>query len=584
MRHLDPRTRKLLWVCLLGLSTAIVLWPVAPSPYDPLPVQSIHAIPNLPWFIALFYIWAVVLTALLFLARGSVLEHLALCLVFSVVFIGFWGFVANPWGNSWDSGWLMGHVNYLQEMGKIPPGGSPTFRYFDFPGFSLLGLVVADITGTDIFLATRLYLLASGLLFTLILYVAFLKLLKTPYRAALGVVLAIASSMVLGVVFNQFHPTNLATIFIATFFLLLVTRPSNLLRDQGIVLCLLLLMMAATVGHMFVPVFFAMVLLGFYLLHRVEKGLGYASLSIAILPLVLFFSWLMYLTVFSFPTAVREVPIALQGILEGTWLVPVAQILRENVGLGYPWWGNTAKFFWWVSVFGFGTLLMLRRILAWRRAESLQRVELAVFGGVLATIIIGSFAGGVIGVVHGGLSRYIWVAPLVLAPALVDILSSPRTRAFAIAFVAVGMLLLPATFLTNADTISATRTYQDEIAMGEFLASSYQEGEGLMLYTLPSAPAIFFVCIPDAQVTGGHFLWGLTANEATIFSSLHQLVDDFHGAEGENNLLIATIKGRAEYQQRLDIPTDHPAWQSLAVQLSAAARIYDSGSLQLYAP
>jgi hypothetical protein len=227
---------------------------------------------------------------------------------------------------------------------------------------------------------------------------------------------------------------------------------------------------------------------------------------------------------------------------------------------------------------------MLRRILAWRRAESLQRVELAVFGGVLATVIIGSFAGGIIGVVHGGLSRYIWVAPLILAPALVDILSSPRTRAFAIAFVAVGILLLPATFLTNADKISATRTYQDEIAVGEFLASSYKGGEGLTLYTLPSAPAIFSVYIPDARSTGGHYLYGATATEATIFSSLHQLVDDFLGAEGENNLLIVTIRGRSDYQVWLGIPTDHPAWQSLEVQLSAAARIYDSGSLQLYAP
>ena len=217
---------KLLWICLAILTTALIWWPVSPSPFDPLPVQSIHAINNLPWFSALFYAWAVVLAALLFLRKGGILEHLGLCLVFTLVFVGFSG-LASPWGNSLDSALRIAEVNIILESGGIPAAGHPELLYFDFPGLHLVDLALLQSTGLDLFAATRVYLLASGLIFTVILYAAFLKLLKEPLKAALGVVLAFSSSMVLGGWAYHFHPINLATIYIGTFVLLMATQDTE---------------------------------------------------------------------------------------------------------------------------------------------------------------------------------------------------------------------------------------------------------------------------------------------------------------------------------------------------------------------
>ena len=104
---------KILWLFFLGLTIVVMLWPVTPSMYNPLPVQTIYTINRLPLFIGLFIIWLLNLACLLFFIRGNIWERLALCLIFVFVFVQFWGFKATPWGNSIDSAWIMGHVNYL---------------------------------------------------------------------------------------------------------------------------------------------------------------------------------------------------------------------------------------------------------------------------------------------------------------------------------------------------------------------------------------------------------------------------------------------------------------------------------------
>ena len=582
MKYIGPRTQKVLWICLLGLTVAIILWPVAPSVNDPLPMQSIYAIKNLPWFIVVFMGWVLNLAALLFFARGSVWDRLALCLVFIVVFVQFWGFKAAPWGNSIDSSWLMGHVNYLEHTAKIPATGHPTLKYFDFPALTLIGLAIKQVSGADLFLAIRIYLTLSGLFITAILYAAFLKLLRTPYLAALGVVLALACGAVLGPISNIFHPANLATIYIVTFFLLLA-RGTERFSEQNTTIIFLLLVVASTIEYIFTPVFFSMILLANYIFHRMAKSPGNITLTTAILPLALSLSWNIYWTGWVFRSSVVGFPLAFQAILTGKWLVPTGMILRENVGTTYPWWGNATKLFWWLSVFGFGTLLMLWRLLRWRQADSSRRTEIACFTGVLATILIGSVAAGAPSVVHGGLSRYIWVAPIVLVPAMIGFLANLRRRYLAIVFTAVGLLLLLPTFLTNADNISADRVYRNEMATFEFINSSHTEGEELTLYFFPFGVAVGYVYEPDARVITGAYLYG-GASETEAWQALQREANEFLARMYVPNLAIISIKGKVEYKRYLLIPLDHPNWRNLELQLSAGNRVYDNGSLQMYKP
>ncbi len=573
------RWRIPLWFLLLGLSAVVISWPVTPSPTDPLPVQSTHAIQRLSGFIVFFYGWVVVLVTLLFSGKGGKLEGLGLCLVFTVVFVQFWG-LASPWGNSGDSTWRMAEVKYILETGKIPPGGHPNLRYFDFPGLHLVDLAVGHATGLDLFLGTRAYLLASGLTFTLVLYVAFLRLMGSPSLAALTFILAVVSSKVLGVVFNQFHPINLATNYIALFFLLMTAGGLGKFQERRFGILFLVLALAAAVEYLFTPVFFSMVLLSCYFLYRTLKQSEHVSLGTAGLPLALFLFWFAYGTVWSFPVNVGALPQIMREFLHFGWLLPTQQLLAANLGPRYPWWGNLATLFWWSSVFGLGTLFLMWQLPFFEKVTDPRRMELAVFVGTLATIAIGSVTTS--GAVHGGLSRYVWVAPLSLVPAVIDILTRVRQRAISIAFVLVGMSLTLPTFLTHADTLSSSRTYLHELAAGQFIASAYSNNQGVTLFGLPDVPVFSLVYQPNALFRVAVDAYGAT--EAQTWSSLYRLVEDFRTSSPQDSLAVVIPKGRAVFMERLGIPTDHPNWRSLEEKLTIANGIYANGGVWLYAP
>lgn len=582
LRQVGPRTHKVLWICLLGLTIGIIIWTVTPSIYDPLPVQSIYAIKHLPWFIALFSVWVLNLAFLLFFVRGNVWERLALCLVFFLVFIQFWGFKAAPWGNSLDSAWLMGHVNYLEHTTRIPTTEYLALRYFDYPGLTLVGLAVKQLSGTDLFLAIRIYLTLSGLCFVVILYTLFIKLLKTSYLAALGGILAVLCST-LGATSNQFHPINLATIYMAVFFLLLTMRGIKGLSEQQIFIIVLLLTIASTMEYMFTPVLFSMILIANYIFHRLAKTPGNIPLTTVILPIVLFLSWQIFFVVYMFRSSIVGVSTALDTILSGGWMTSTGVILKENFGANYPWWGNITKAFWWLSVFGFGSLLMLWRLLHSRRADSNHRTEIASFVGILATILIGSVAVGSISVIHGGIIRYLWVSPFVLAPALIGFLTKLRTKYVVTVFSIVGILLVLPTFLTNADNISSDITDRSEIATFEFINSSYREGEQLSIYGFSFIPAVSFIYEPDAKLHSGFYIYA-GVKKANIWNGLERQAKLFLGSNYEAPIAIFSVEGKVEWQRYLQIPLNNPNWQELETTLSAGNRIYDDGDIELYSP
>lgn len=562
----------------------MILWPVSPSPLDPLPVQSIYAIQNLPWFIALFYAWAVVLAALLFLVKGSTLERLALCLVFTLVFVQFWG-LATEWGSSEDSAWFMGHVNYLQGGDRLPSGSHPAFPYFDFPGLPLIGMTLAQATGADVFLTARLFSFLNGQVLTFLLYAVFLRWAGTPRRAALYLVLAIASSTVLGSYGgggnNQFHAKSLSTIYIAYFMLLLACQARAPLSDYRIRILYLVLVPAAVVSHLFAPVFFAMVLVSGYVVCRATKAPGSPPLLVALLVLVLFLPWQVFATKFNFTAIVGELPRSLRNFVALEWLVYTRGTLEVTVGRELPLWGSLARAFWWLSVFGLGTLLMLWRLRGFSSAGDAARVQLMVFMGTLATVTIGGI--GYYNIVHGGFAQYVGIGSLTLAPALVDALSTPKARVVAAAFATAALVLLLPTALTNANTLSVGRIYRYEIAAIEFIARSYSQGEGLRLRGIPAVTPARYIYLPDARAEkGGPYFYA--TSEAEAWDALERVVGDFRHDSSGASLLMLTLKERVWFQERLHIPLDHQNWRRLEDSLLSQDKVYDNQYLSLLHP
>ncbi len=578
--QLDSVTHKILWICLLFIGAIILMWPVSPTPYDPLPMQSLYAVQHLPWFVVFFYAWGSIFAALLFGAKGSRLERLVLCLVFTMVFVEFWGF-ASPLGNHSDSTWFLAHVDYLDKAGKIPSEGHPVLRYFDFPGFPLLGVAITELTGSNIFTASAAYLLVGGAVFSLIVYSAFLKILGGPDRAARAFVLALSSSTVLSTILNQFHAINLATLYIATFFLLLPNFALEEGRVQQIIPVFLLLTLAAATEYLFSPVFFSMVLLAIFLLSQVSNERRSVSLHNALFPLIALLVWETYATAHNFLDTFGQLSKTVQNLLNMGWMIPVQQLLIANLGPAYPWWGNVVRLFWWSSVFGAGTLLMFWKVFSFRRSDRAQITQLSAFLGSMFTVAIGFFSIPIIGVVHGGLSRYLWVGPLVIAPVLVEALSRPRLRVVAVSFVLASFVLLVPTFFVSAHSFSKNRVYRSEVAVSQFLGTVSDGGRRQTLYALPTFPTALYIYAPDAEPRAANYIYGLSQGDA--WALLDRIVADFHSENNEKTLAITSAKAKAEYQEMLGVPADHPRWRSLDEQLSAVARVYDSDFFGIYA-
>lgn len=571
-----------LWWSLIAISAILVMWPVVLSPNDPLPMQSVHAIRNIPLFIAVLCGWTGVFGTLLLRVKGNTWDRLSLCLIFSAVFVQFWGPVTNPWGNSGDSAWLLGHVRLLLETGNIPTGGHPALTYFDFPGIQLALLSLNLVTGVELFQVSRIYLAASSFILVVITYAAFLKLMRSPHYAAMALVLALASSRVLSVVTNQFHPINLATIYIAVFVLLMAIICNEQFGDRRTVFAATILVMAATMEYLFTPTLFSAVLFAAYLLRAVAKSFGKTALAIAVFSLAASTSWEVYQTVHSFPTTVSELPIGLRDLINGAWLIPTSRVLAANLGPSYPWWGTLAKLFWWCSTFVLGTLLVVRRFFGGGGTDNLGRMEPALFAGILATVSVGSLVGGAIGVIHGGLSRYVWVAPLVLAPAVTRFFIGTPARKFAIAFALAALFMLPPTFMTNGDILSTNRTYRSEVAALEFLKAQSKSEKSLTLYSLPSMPGIVLLYIPDAHFRTGAYLYGGTS-EADAWNTLRRLARDFRANDSRGaRLALVSLRGRKDYELRLGISPNHPGWANLTQELSRTSRIYDAETMVLY--
>lgn len=177
-KFINSIVHKLLWLFFIGFTIVLMIWPVTPSVYDPLPIQSVYAIGHLSLFVIIFSLWVINLAILLFFIQGNPWERIALCLFFVLVFVQFWGFKVSPWGNSIDSDWLIGHVNNLNHIGKIPNTGQSALTYFDFPGLIFVDSALQNISGANLFLSVDIYLLLSGVIFTIMLFVAFFKNIK----------------------------------------------------------------------------------------------------------------------------------------------------------------------------------------------------------------------------------------------------------------------------------------------------------------------------------------------------------------------------------------------------------------------
>jgi hypothetical protein len=576
----DYKLRKTFWILLLGLTATILLYPVSISPNYPLPVQSIYIFSNFALFLVLFYAWMLLLLTLLFSRRENMMEKLAISLVFAIVFVEFWAFIS-PWGGTGDAIWQMAHVHYLSQEGNIPLSGHPNFGYFDFPGLQLLALCLANVCDMQIFAIQTAFLLMNVAIFALLVFTNFLNILKSPFYASLGVILMIVGSTAgLGRI-NYFHPMVLAITFLSFFSLMLSRIKDKLIQSWRENLILVILFAAATIEYLFTPFLFFFIILGIYALYYFRREKAPVNSFTLVVPAIFIISWEIYQTVRSFNTIVSLWPKILEDLLGGRFFIATSQTLTANVGLAYPWWGNATRLFWWSFIFGFGTFLILWKLLNFRKCEHSEGVQLGAFLGVLLTVLVGVM--GTRGAIHGGIARYLWVAPFFLVPTLIMFFSRIKVKKYAFTFIFASLLIfsLP-TFLTNMDTFCAVHIYSRELQTGMFINSIYERGNGVNLYSY--SPVLQFATFyaPESHIITGPEAYGLEEEE--MWSAFYGIMDRFHNPFRSPNLFVNSIKAKLQYWEYQKVSPDDPKWAKLDESLLQNNKVYENGLIQLYSP
>lgn len=586
---ISTQNRALAWVLLILLSVVLLLFPVhLINEYHP--IQAPYLFDNLPLFGALFCIW-MLLILLLFFSRkdeGNRLnwENLALACVFGVVFLGFW-VVITPYGSFADGIYNMGHIRWLGEEGSIPVGHR-NLLYFDFPGMHLLVAALSQFTGLGAFMSRTLFLIFNVVLFSALLYVLFVKLLKSNRLAFLGVLLVIMGSILLVTKMHILTPGALGFTLLAGFLLMLTRSQSKLFGTTISDRLLMLILFAAMTISYFATSFLApLVLLGIYAIQVIGRGReGRASPATIALLLTMVTAWGIYWTWHTFDKLAMFLPKVWEDILAGEFLTTALTLAPANIGGTLPLWASITRTFWW-ALLGLGTVLGLYNLL---RASKLSFAEKIVTGGLLGVILLAVI--GLFGTPGGAqFGRFLLYAPLFCAPILLVFLYKYgiwRRTGLAILTVLIFALALP-TFLSSVNTVSTDAIYAYECSAGEFMESNTQEeGESNVVYRLTFASTAWtYYHIPETSLRGVPERVYYGGSEDEVWQEVDELATGFQYGwvlPTMQKILVISEKSTVVSQHLLGIPPDHPKWEELRELLSGMSRIYNNGHVEMYAP
>ena len=583
---ISPQNRALLWVLLILLSVALLLFPVhLINEYQP--IQAPYLFDNLPLFGALFCIWMLLLLFLVFSKQdnGKRLnwENLALACVFGVVFLGFW-VVITPYGSYADGIYNMGHVRWLVQEGSVPVG-HPSLIYFDFPGMHLLVSAISQFTGLGVFESRTPFMIFNVVLFSALMYILFVKLLKSNRLAFLGVLLVILGSVLLVTKMHILTPGALGFTLLAGFLVVLTRSETKLFGTTASDrLLMLILFIAMTISYFATSFLAPLILLGIYVVQMMGRDTeSRASPATIALLMIIVIAWEVYWTWQTFDSLAMFLPKVWGDVLAGEFITTALTLGSANIGGTLPLWANITHALWW-ALLGFGTILGLYNLFRVRKLSLAEKVATGGLLGVILLTLIGIFgtAGGY------QFTRFLLYTPLFCAPILLMFLHGSKTLGrwgLALVIVLVFALALP-TFLSSVNTVSTDAIYPYECAAGEFMESnSDEESEGHIVYGLTAGSTAWaYYYIPDTlvrRVTRVYYV----GSEDEVWQEVDKLVTRFQHEwtmPGKQKVLVISEKTTVIGQHLLGIPRDHPRWEELRELLSSTNRIYNNGHVLMY--
>lgn len=567
MRRLDG---LLLWLFIPLLTTSLLLL-VKPAPWGYEPVQSLHIFRNLPLFAALYFVWLSLLLFLLWRVRGFC-EAAVLVSSFALVHVGTI-VLATHYGASQD--WLKG-----ADPVQIQQTGNLDFRgYSDFPALAIVGALLATVTDVDMLtLRTPLLLIWLVALSTLLL-VGYSRLLKSLPLAALAVLLAIQSNLMLARFY--LHPAYMGVLLVVALLGFLLEREHPLTPRER--LMLILFVVGLTVTHFVSSVVGVLIIAGYYLERRWRRQPEIVSQVTVTLGLVLVAAWAIYWTTQTFPSLVGYLPKIDERFRQGVAFFYVQRVTRANTE-GLPSWVTALQTFWWVAVYLGGGVLALRGLLLRRRLSMAAPSYGAAYVLLVAAVVVGSV------VSPGGYNFYrlIVYGSFLAAPLVVHfLLAGSRAKILPLAVSGAFLVLSFPTLLAHNTAIGQQSTHPSEVAAAKFLSRGVAGKENVTRlfggYFGPDrvnyyAPGLIpnNVLFPKqgadiVDVEEGKALWG-----SYVEAFVHE------ADRGRDAVFVFDYQDVVFWRHLFRLPENDPLWSEVRQGLSQADLFYDAGRVQFY--
>jgi hypothetical protein len=571
---LSPASRLALWILLVLLTAGILLFPVHLSP-EYHPIQSLYIFDSLPLFSALFYVWLLMLFWLLFSGKSDHghWEKMALVCIASLVFLAFWAVIL-PYGRL-DYMANASLVRLIQQNGQIPSGST---LYADFPGMHLITTSLSQVTGLEIFETATVLLVFNALVFAALLYVLFSKVLANTTMAAFAAIVVMLGNQLLARAYT-FWPGVISLALLLAFLVVLTRGSQNPLETLPDRLLAIVLLIAVTVMYFQTSVLFALILLGLYLVQKLGK-VKPVAIPIIVLFIVIPLVWEIYGTVQTFPMLVDFASKIIDDITAGTFLDWIPFLAAANVGESFPLWSSLVRYFWWVLIFGVGTILGLVKLLQVRKLGPSKRV---LVGGLLGAIALATVAT----LVAPGGERFVhflqyaafFTVPVLLGYFLIRD-NWLKAYGFAALVVVVFALSFP-TFLISNNKIGTDAYYSYEDSTGEFLHRWYGNGEGLILVN-PFEPLLYY--LPEASFEMGFWGTGDARTEDEFWQKVNDIVERYSKGDQELYMIHGGLKEVGE--SHFGISRIDPRWDVIDERIQDTVQeyygIYDNGYVQIY--
>jgi hypothetical protein len=514
--------RLILWTLLLAMTAVLILFPAnLKYEFSHQIIPFLYVFDSFSWFAALYYVWLAVLLVLLFTrggGSGTDWEKASLVVIFTLIFAGYNTLLTR--GLAGDAFTPAGDIKNLTEWGHFTLASA--MKYHGFPGFSLLGTGVCLITGLDITDYMYFFPFFQILTFSLLLYLLFYRLLKTPYLASLGALLVIQLDFSVATMLAEFHAGAFTPFCLLPAALLLFTygkvadnrRWSRLETTEW--LCLVFLL-ALFISHFVTSVATVLIILGIYILQK-KSGQHVVTATLTGLVLLIPVIWTLAENIAVIGYLADLFPQAVASLTSGNfiseWLLPM-QTTSYVGGRSYPWMMPPLYLGPLLLVITGGILGLVMLF----KTRSLDKGEVIALGG-LAGIVILAIILLFLGSLQESYGRALIYIGLFTTPIIlwrVYYLKTLRKYAISLLVIIVFSLSLPA-FLLNSKAVAISNYYPREIASGEFLESVYDDGSGLhiygiggsvyyLTYYLPHA-YLDVVYPPDIRSNDAEYIWG----------------------------------------------------------------------------